>query len=237
MIGQPRFPAVTTQQMAEVDRLMVGHFGISLLQMMENAGRNLAEQSVRMLGGEPAGRTVAVLSGPGNNGGGGMAAARHLHSRGAIVQTVLAAEPDRLKPAPQHQWHTLDRLGLAGRETPDLAGTDLIVDALIGYGLRGEPRPEIAGWIERANAAGSAVLALDTPSGLDATSGRPAAACIRATATLTLALPKTGLLAAAARPYVGDLYVADIGVPPEMYKLIGVPGGRWFAQDSIVAYA
>jgi len=221
--------------MAEVDRRMIEEFGIQLVQMMENAGRALAEQASRMLGGRPAARPVVVLCGAGNNGGGGMVAARHLHNRGARVQVRLAADPGKLKPVPAQQWRVLEQLGLGAASDPDLTRVDLILDALIGYGLRGDPRAEVARWIERANASGRPILALDTPSGLDTTTGRPGSPCIRATATLTLALPKTGLLELPAKPYVGDLYVADIGVPPELYRRMGIEAGSRFEGDSILA--
>ena len=177
---------------------------------------------------------MLVLCGAGNNGGGGMVAARHLHNRGAAVQVKLAADPERLKEIPAQQWGILERLGLEAPADPDLTGADLIIDALIGYGLRGDPRGQAADWIERVTGAGRPILALDTPSGLDATIGRPGSPCIRAAATLTLALPKTGLLAPQARPFVGDLYVADIGVPPELYQMLGLEVDQWFESDSIV---
>ena len=229
-----RFPAVTSEQMAEVDRLMIEEFGVQLIQMMENAGRALAEQASRMLGGSPAGRAVVVLCGAGNNGGGGMAAARHLHNRGASVQAVLAAHPGQLNETPVQQWQVLERLGLDAPAEVDVTSADLIVDALIGYGLRGDPHAQTAVWIERASAAGPPILALDTPSGLDTTTGRPGSPCVRAAATLTLALPKTGLLAPEAAPFVSDLFVADIGVPAELYWLIGIEARPWFAEDTIV---
>lgn len=94
----------------------------------------------------------------------------------------------------------------------------------------------MAEWIERANAAKPAILALDTPSGLDTTTGMAgrSRACIRATATLTLALPKSGLLTRQARPFVGDLCLADISAPPELYHRLGLEVGPIFAVDSIV---
>lgn len=97
-------------------------------------------------------------------------------------------------------------------------------------------RAPIAECISSANAAGVPILALDTPSGLDLTTGLPGLPCIQATATLTLALPKTGLLQPAARPHVGKLYVADIGVPPELYALpplnLHVP--NMFSKRSVI---
>jgi NAD(P)H-hydrate epimerase len=222
------------EQMAEVDRLMIEEYGILLIQMMENAGRNLAEQARRMLGGCVTDRRIVVLCGAGNNGGGGMVAARHLHNRGANVSVKLVADPARLKDVPAHQWRILQVIDLASQADPDLAHADLIIDAMIGYGLTGNPRGDIAEWIERANASGHPILALDTPSGLDTTSGIPGQPCIRATATLTLALPKMGLLRGQSRPFVGDLYLADISVPPELYRRLGIEIGPLFAEDTII---
>ncbi len=228
-------PALTTTQMAEVDRLMIEEYGILLMQMMENAGRNLAEQARRMLGGSLAHRRVIVLCGAGNNGGGGMVAARHLHNRGADVRVKLVADPARLKDASAHQWRILNVMSLAMADELDLAQADLILDALIGYGLTGNPRGSAAEWIARANDASRPVLALDAPSGLDTTTGTPGEPCIRATTTLTLALPKTGLLTPQAQPFVGDLYLADIGVPPELYRHLGIAVEPPFVEDTIIA--
>jgi NAD(P)H-hydrate epimerase len=110
----------------------------------------------------------------------------------------------------------------------------LIIDALIGYGISGDPRQPVAGWIESANNSGKPILALDAPSGLDATTGIPGNPCIKAAATLTLALPKTGLLTRQAKNYVGELYLADISVPPELYLHLGIEVPNLFASDSIL---
>lgn len=235
-------PALTTAQMAEVDRLMIEEYGILLIQMMENAGRNLAEQAGRMLEGGLPGRRIVVLSGTGNNGGGGMVAARHLHNRGADVHVAgvgfspTPASAGRLKDVPAHQWHILQKMGVRTVAEPTALPSrlDLILDAIIGYGLQGNPRGAAAEWIESANQQGCPILALDTPSGLDTTTGIPGHPCVRAAATLTLALPKTGLLADSARPFVGDLYLADIGVPPSLYRKLAIDVGPIFADDAIL---
>jgi NAD(P)H-hydrate epimerase len=229
-----KIPTLTAQQMAKVDRLMIEEYGILLDQMMENAGRNLAELARRMLGGKIAGRRVVVLCGSGNNGGGGMVAARHLFNWGSHVQIKIVVTLIRLKGTPAHQWKILEAMGFESTREPELAEADLIVDALIGYGLVGAPRNPQAVWIERVNASNRPVLALDTPSGLNVTNGNPGNPCIRAAATLTLALPKTGLLAAQARPYVGDLYLADISVPTGLYRHLGLEVGNLFVDDTIL---
>jgi len=228
-------PSLTVDQMVEVDRLMIEVYGISLEQMMENAGRNLGEMARQMLGRTVEGCTIVVLCGVGNNGGGGMVAARHLHNWGAHVHVILAGEASRLQNTPKHQWRILGKLGLQrGRESLD--GVDLVLDALLGYGGQGDPRPPITQWIEKANVSGVRILALDSPSGLDATTGEAGKPCIRASATLTLALPKTGLRLPRATPYVGELYVADIGVPRVLYAgpSLGLQVGALFSDQAIV---
>lgn len=209
-------PWLTTAQMVEVDRLMIEEWHISLVQMMENAGRSLAEMARRYLNGTVQSKHVVVLSGTGNNGGGGMVAARHLHNWGAAVDVVVVGSVDRLKDVPAQQLNISQKMGLV-RSQPRLDSADVILDAMIGYGLRGAPRPPVADWIKLANASRKPIIALDTPTGLDTTRGVPFADCIEAALTLTLALPKVGLMKPEARPYVGDLYLADISVPPEVY--------------------
>jgi NAD(P)H-hydrate epimerase len=241
-------PALTTEQMADVDRIVIETYGIRLIQMMENAGKNLAELARRWLGGQVMEKKILVLCGAGNNGGGGMVAARHLANWGADVQVELAASPEKLKDVPVHQWQVLRAMGVARissseAENNSLEGNgpsqnldqpDLILDALIGYGLTGNPRGRIAEWIDWMNRSGSPILALDAPSGLDTTSGVPGDPCVRASATLTLALPKTGLLAPEARPYVGELFLADISVPPDLYRRIGLEVPPLFLSDTIL---
>lgn len=226
-------PALTTEQMRAVDRMMEEDYGIGLIQMMENAGRNLAALSRRFLGGSVGGKRVVALCGPGGNGGGGMVAARHLANWGADVSVVLAADESRLNAVPAQQWAIVRRLSLDAVDA-NLETADLILDAMLGYGAQGDPRPPIAAWIERTNASGVPVLALDAPSGLDTTSGQPGQPCIRAAATMTLALPKTGLLVPEAVGYVGELYLADIGVPPALYAELGLDVGAIFAEEELI---
>ena len=115
-----------------------------------------------------------------------------------------------------------------------LSGSDLVVDALIGYGLNGDPRPPVSGIIESANVSGTEILSLDLPSGLDATTGKAYEPCIVANDTLTLALPKTGLMVEGAGRHVGNLYLADIGVPRELYLEMGFDVGDPFRDGGIV---
>lgn len=228
----PNLPALTTEQMIEVDRLMIEEWGITLIQMMENAGRNLAELAKRLLQDLPE-KKIVVLCGAGNNGGGGMVAARHLHNWGANVNVVLVGDESRLKEVPAHQWKILKRMGVTVADS-DLSKANLILDAMLGYGAKGNPREPIATWIQRANKSRVRIIALDAPSGLDTTTGIPAIPCIRTHATLTLALPKTGLLTTEAKPVVGDLYLADISIPPELYKSLNINVSPLFKSDTII---
>jgi NAD(P)H-hydrate epimerase len=212
-------PAVSAEQMREIDRIAVQDFGLGLLQMMENAGRNLAGNVMEMLGGSEG--RVMVLAGAGGNGGGGIACARHLHNRGFSISIVLDRDPAALSGAPAAQLDVLAASGLTPA-APSTAGSlveraDLVVDALIGYGLQSAPRGRTAELIELCNASAGLILALDVPSGLDATSGETPGVVVQPNRTLTLALPKSGL---AGQP--GDLYLADIGIPPEAYARLGI---------------
>jgi len=141
----------------------------------------------------------------------------------------VLSEPDRLTPVPAHQADILTRMGVTIASRP--AAADLIIDALIGYSLRGDPAGAAAELITWANGQAAPILALDTPSGLDLTTGAAGTPAVRATATLTLALPKAGLLDA---PGVGELYLADISVPPLVYRRMGIPVPELFRQSGLL---
>jgi NAD(P)H-hydrate epimerase len=212
-------PAVTADQMREVDRIAVEEFGLSILQMMENAGRSLAQTALHMLHGTKS--EVAILAGSGGNGGGGLCCARHLHNRGFKVGIVLDGRDANLTPAARHQ---LNILRAAGLQTTDfshaselLRRSQLVVDALIGYGLRGAPQGRTAQLIDLCNHHGKQILALDVPSGLNATTGETPGSVVRPDTTLTLALPKAGL-----HSLPGELYLADIGIPPQVFRELGL---------------
>jgi len=219
-------PAVTADQMREVDRIAVREFGLGILQMMENAGRILAAHVMLMAGWDAAGirspaPEVTVLAGAGGNGGGGLCCARHLHNRGIGVSIVLGRDATALADAARHQLATLEVMGLRplppGETAAALRRSSVVVDALIGYGLRGAPAGRTAELIELCNSESRRVLALDVPSGLNATTGEAPGPVVRADRTLTLALPKTGL-----RRVSGELYLGDVGIPPEVYRRLAL---------------
>jgi NAD(P)H-hydrate epimerase len=211
-------PALTAEQMREVDRIAVEDFSLGILQMMENAGRTLAQNVIEMLGG--ASGEVTILAGAGGNGGGGLCCARHLHNRGFKVWLVLDREAGALRGAASTQLQILRATGLQPAEpaqAEELIGRgQLVVDALIGYSLRGAPRGRAAELIDLCNRHAARVLSLDVPSGLNATTGEAPGSVVQPERTLALALPKTGLQRVA-----GDLFLADIGIPPEVYCRLG----------------
>lgn len=224
-------PAITVEQMREVDRLMVEEYYITLPQMMEHAGRNLAEFSLEWLKNRNNNKThfnIVVACGTGNNGGGGMVAARFLANKGHDVIAVLTGHSEKLKPVPANHWKTLKAMGVKTIEAnstdsiPVYTNSDLIIDAVVGYSLKGELRGIPARVVRDTMQSGKAVISLDVPSGLDAATGETNPMCIKAEATMTLALPKTGLIVEKAKECTGDVYVADIGVPPSLYSHLGL---------------
>lgn len=214
-------PYVTTEQMIEVDRAMMEDYKIELIQMMENAGRNLAHVArIRFLNGHPGGKRIAVIAGTGGNGGGALVCARRLNNWGANVRAYITKPDDAFTPIPAHQLDILHRMQVpvdAADAVSQLDAPDLIVDGIIGYSLKGAPRGTAADLIRWANDQTAPVLSLDAPSGVDTTSGTVFDPAIRATATMTLALPKEGLKAPNVAVNVGELYLADISVPPALY--------------------
>ena len=233
-------PELTVEQMVEVDRAMIEDYGIELIQMMENAGRTLAHLArERFLGGNARDKHVVVLAGSGGNGGGAMVCARRLSNWGASVEVRLTKEPGDLKGAPAHQLEILSQMQLAitlfSSPVLDLKrdDVDLVVDGVVGYSLSGAPRGKAAEIVNWANRQAAPILALDTPSGLDLATGEVFDPAIIATATLTLALPKQGLKTN--REHVGELYLADISVPPVLYeKALGLKVGPLFAESDII---
>ncbi len=205
--------------MREVDLVAVEEFGLSILQMMENAGRILAAHVMEMLSGTSG--SVTVLAGSGGNGGGGLCCARHLHNRRIAIAIVLDRDAAALTGAARSQMTILHAAGIQSLP-PEAAAEALreaavVVDALIGYGLRGAPAGRTAELINLCNQYAARVLALDMPSGVNATSGEAPGPVVRADRTLTLALPKTGLAGTS-----GDLFLADIGIPPEVYRRLNL---------------
>jgi NAD(P)H-hydrate epimerase len=238
-ISSTEVPHLTTEQMIEVDRAMMNDYRIDLVRMMENAGRNMAHLArTRFLDGDPTGSHIVVLAGTGGNGGGALVAARRLHNYGASVNVFVTKPDDAFAPVPRQQLDQLRQMGVpveTSEGVESVGDVDLVLDGVIGYSLRGAPRGGAADLIRWANSQTAPVLSLDAPSGIDATTGIVFDPATRATATMTLALPKEGLRAPGVESHIGELYLADISVPPELYqRFLGINVGPIFATSDLI---
>ncbi len=216
----PSIPECTVEQMRQVDELMEGEFSVSPLQLMELAGFVTARAAMDLF--RPS--RVLVLAGKGNNGGDGMAAARHLHCMGVRVQVRLAGDVHRELPA--LQLEALNKLKIQVEDKP-LFQPDLIIDALLGYGAEGEPGGGAALLIHDARRLCVPVLSVDVPSGLDVSAGKWFEPCFREATVLTLGLPKKGMKKDSG---IKRLLVGDIGIPPECYQRIGINAHHMFRK-------
>lgn len=218
-------PTLTSAQVKEVDALTQERFGIAVDWLMEAAGWQVAR-----LCGQPA----AVVCGVGNNAGDGLAAARHLHRWGRLV-SVCCVEADRLRGPAARELDALRRIGVEVSSETAIDGAEVIVDAIFGTGITRAPESRFAEWIESINASGKPVIAIDIPSGLDADTGVAYAPTVHATTTVTLGLPKPGLLRGDGPRLSGGVLVADIGVPLEAYAALGISvPTELFAKEQLV---
>jgi NAD(P)H-hydrate epimerase len=205
-------PTLTSAQVAEVDRLTTSRFHIPVTWLMEAAGWQVARHC--------RARTY-VVTGKGNNGGDALAAARHLHRWGRLVGVACTDRPGLSGPAAD-EAAALEAVGVTIEDEPDPHDAQTVVDALLGIGLSSPPRGRAAEWIETVNSWEHRVVAVDLPSGLVADTGETPGACVRADLTVTLGLPKPGLLQGEGVRLAGEVWVADIGTPFEAYAAIGV---------------
>lgn len=215
-----RVPTLTVEQMREADRIATGETGPALADMLEMAGERLSgfitSQWPRVVGVGP----VIVLAGGGHNGGGGICTAYHLVSQAIDARLCLSAPENKLSEATAAQLKRYKWRGGQIVALDELEHTTpfLIMDALIGYSLKGTPHGLAAELINWANQSSAPVLSLDIPSGLNADSGEATSCCIYAEKTVTLALPKPGLATVPA----GELWLADIGIGNSTYEKMGI---------------
>jgi hydroxyethylthiazole kinase-like uncharacterized protein yjeF len=212
---------VTPAQMRLVDDKAINEIGVPSLNLMESAGRAVAEVAADY---EPA--SVVVLAGPGNNGGDGFVASRRLKERGMSVEVVLFAEPGLLSGDARVNYEQLDGTGVEIREHGgdnewlyrSLSSADVAIDALLGTGASGGLREPMAVAAEILAELEVSVVSIDVPSGIDTTTGGVPGAALIADETVTMGLPKSGLLQFPARAYAGAIHVADIGFPREILR-------------------
>lgn len=237
---------VTAEEMRAIDRRATEAFGLPVELLMEQAGYQVARVAAALFGGaDPAvggAGPVAVVAGPGNNGGDGLVAARYLHQWGVPVQVHLAAQPSALRGSSAANLERLTRLGVPVRPVPDgssagwaaagLETASLILDAVLGTGARAPLSPALAAAIEAIGGAGRPVLAVDVPSGLDADTGRPLGARVRADVTVTLCRPKLGMVLEAGAEACGAVAVAPIPIPEEAVRAQGVRARLLTAEEA-----
>ena len=209
---------VTAVQMREMDRRTIEDYGVPSIVLMENAALRVVDVIAERFG-PLKGKRIAVVCGKGNNGGDGLAIARHLAVRfGAKVSVHLTAEPSEYEGDAAENYKMAEAFGLDIRRVfPDLyRGIDLVVDALLGTGIHGGVEGNLAEIISAMNDEHRPIVAVDVPSGLNADTGEVGGACVKAAVTVTFALPKLGLIVYPGAEYVGELIVADIGMPREV---------------------
>ena len=227
-----RLRALSRREVRELDARAADELALPTLILMENAGRGAAARLVELVGNaapspsSPLPR-VLVLCGPGNNGGDGGVVARHLDAWGYPVRIVWFTRRELVRGDALAQWDILERAGVdqhawhdihAADPTPAeldglMAGADWLVDGLLGTGLTRPVEGTLRTVIEAMNRSGQSILALDLPSGLDADTGMPLGAAVRARATATFVAPKLGFAALGAEDYTGEVAVIDIGLP------------------------
>lgn len=216
--------AVTPNQMKAIEEASV-RLGVSRLQLMENAGRGLAEYVEKKVG-KLDDKHVVVLAGSGNNGGDGFVAARHLAGGGSKISVILLAQPKNIKTEEARaNWSSLSKMtetvkvhvatdaAALGKLYETVMRADVILDAVFGTGIKGRLKDPQATAVDLINEANGLKVAVDIPSGLDPLSGSVEDKFVRPDATVTFHRPKTGLTRTASN--VGELIVAPIGIPPE----------------------
>ena len=227
----PQVPPVTRERARVFDTVAAQTYAMQGLALMENAGWGAAREAFMMLN-NPGSAAVTVFCGRGHNGGDGFAIARHLRWWQVRVQVFLLGARGMLLDDPRTQLEILEDEGVQMLEILDhaqvasaaeaAAKATLVVDALLGTGLSGPVRPNIAALIRALNHAGTPVLAVDCPSGLDCNLGTPLGVCVRAARTATFAAPKAGFTRSQGPHLTGNVVVVDISLPKGLAERVAV---------------
>lgn len=212
---------LSRKQVREIDRLALERYHIPGIVLMENAARAATDVACDMLG-DPRNRKALILCGGGNNGGDGLAIARHLHNRNVNLTISLTTDPAKYQNEALVNWQIVQAMHLptAPLDLDSLPQSkpNLIIDAIFGTGLSQparDPFPKIASIV---NAMNCPILAIDIPSGLDCDTGEPLGAAIRATRTITFVAEKAGFAKPAAAEFLGRVTIGDIGCPRELLE-------------------
>jgi len=227
-IDGQRYRAVTREEVREMDRTAMEVYGIPGLVLMENAGRAAAMRVLHQYRQRECGSPVLILCGKGNNGGDGFVIARHLHNSGMPAAVRFLGNAAAVDPATDAGVNRLIAVKMkldfreftaaedVRAEVEECKADGILVDALLGTGLRGEVRQPFAGVISLVNSVRPYTIAVDTPSGLDCNTGLPLGCALVADETVTFGPPKVGFFRAKGPAHVGRLRVAQIGLPREI---------------------
>lgn len=221
---------VTAEEMRNIDQQTIQNIGIPGIVLMENAGLGVVNAIDKKYAKSLS--RVSIFVGKGNNGGDGLVVARHLVNMGYNVQTYVMAEANAFTGDALINLQIAKNMNLPlefilsdedlEKNKGKIASSDLLVDSIFGTGLKGAVRGFAANVIDFLNSTGLPIVAIDLPSGLDANTGKIDGACIKAVLTVTMALPKRGLLMFPGANYVGELKVVDIGVPRKVIESQGI---------------
>lgn len=233
-------PPISTSILADVEQAALG-FGVTRDQMTEAAARAAAALSRKLLDNQVEGATVVVLGGNGVKSCVALHALRILHGFGAQCSAVLAGAESEMRPETAAAASVCEalRIPLLQPRSPAVraavADADLVIDGLVGVGLDGAPRDPLASLIRLANEVQAEPLSLECPSGLEPDTGEPLSPTIKARTTLALGLPAAGLSGSLAWQFTGELWVCDIGYPPEALDEAGLEiDGSIYAENELV---
>jgi NAD(P)H-hydrate epimerase len=214
------FQAITAEEMARIDREAI-KFGIPPFLLMENAGGAVARTTMEKFGRK---LKIIVFAGTGNNGGDGFVAARHLANGGAKVKVFLIGEADHIRTEEaQLNWGIIKRMksvkiyfvkSVSDVQKIHVKGVEVIIDAMLGSGLKGRLKEPLASIAQLINKSGIPVVSVDTPTGINPSTGEIHGAAIKATYTITFHRMKSGF--SNAKTYTGEVIVADIGIPADV---------------------
>lgn len=218
---------ITSQKMQEIDKRAIEEFGIPAILLMENAGYQASCVVLDMLSKKKRKKVVCVC-GKGNNGGDGFVCARHLINKGIDTDIFLIGDPSKLKKDAKINYNILKKMGKTIRLLKTkkdfymlkakFTKTQLLIDAIFGIGLSGQVKELYRKVIDLMNQSKIPILAIDVPSGLDATEGDVLGVCIRASKTVSFALPKTGFFKNQGPLHVGELITVDISIPNKLLR-------------------
>lgn len=225
---------LTVLQSRMVDEIAIHSFRMLSLVLMENAGRGAADFIADLVNDEAK---IVVVCGTGNNGGDGLVIARHLHARGLSVSVWIIGDRQKLTVDTAANLAIVEQTSIPcgwlsassdaleitttmQQAIDELQSATLVVDAMLGTGSKGELRGTFAQMVHHANRSPAIRVAIDVPTGLDAQTGGHSSETLRARHTLTFVAAKVGLLESVAAPFVGELHILPIGIPPEVLEIV-----------------